>query len=107
MFIFVIKNLRQHKNMTLEELSNKTGLSTSYLSKIENNKPTNCKLKTLEKISNALETNINDLFYSKLDIEDLKIKMNKIIDIYGLNSKEALEVSQIIDLLINIINKEK
>ena len=106
MFIFTIKNLRKQKNIKLTELSNQTGISSSYLYKIENNIATNCTLTTLEKISTALETNIKNLFYSKLDIEDLKIKMNETIDKYGLNSKESLEISQIIDLLINIIQKE-
>lgn len=107
MLIFTIKNLRKHKNLTLLELSNKCDLSTTYLSDIENNKLDNCSIKTLEKISIALEVNIKDLFYSKFDIDDLKEKLNKSIDIYGINSKEVLEISQLIDLLINIINREK
>lgn len=37
MIVFVIKNLRKQKNITLNDLSNITGLSRSYLSKIENN----------------------------------------------------------------------
>lgn len=106
MIIFAIKNLRKSKNLTLIELSNKSDLSTTYLSDLENNKLDNCSTKTLEKIADALSVNIKDLFYSKFDVEDLKQKMNKIIDKHGLNSKEALEISQLIDLLINIINKE-
>lgn len=103
MLIFVIKNLRKHKNIKLDELCNKTGLSRSYLTKLENNHLTNCSTKTLEKIANALDTNIKDLFYSKLDIDELKEKLNETIDIYGINSKETLEISQTIDLLVNII----
>lgn len=106
MLVFVIKNLRKQKNITLNELSNKTGLSFSYLSRLENNKVPNCSLNTLEKISTALETNIKDLFYSKLDIDYLKNIMNETIEKFGINSKETLEISQTIDLLINIINKE-
>lgn len=107
MIIYAIRNLRKSKNITLDELSNKTSLSNSYLSKLENNKVTNCTINTLEKIANALEVNIKDLFYSKLDINELKIKLNETIDEYGINSKEALEISQLVDLLINVINKEK
>ena len=106
MLIFVIKNLRKQANVSLKELSSKTGLSSSFLSELENNKLDNCSAKTLEKIANALEVNIKDLFYSKFDIDDLKQKLNETIDKYGLDSKEALEISQLIDLLINIINKE-
>lgn len=107
MLIFIIKNLRKRKNLTLNELSNKTGLSTSFLSKLENNKLDNCSVNSLEKISIALETNIKDLFYSTLDIEDLKKKLDKSVDKYGLSSNEALEISRIIDSLINIMNREK
>lgn len=107
MIIYAIRNLRKSKNITLDELSNRTSISNSYLSKLENNKVTNCTINTLEKIAEALEVNIKDLFYSKLDIKYLKEKLNETIDEYGINSKEALEISQLVDLLINVINKEK
>lgn len=107
MIIYAIRNLRKSKNITLDELSNKTSISNSYLSKLENNKVTNCTINTLEEIANALEVNIKDLFYSKLDINELKSKLNETIDEYGINSKEVLEISQLIDLIINAINKEK
>lgn len=107
MLIFVIKKLRKNQHLTLEDLSIKTGLSASFLSRLENNKLDNCNTQTLEKIANALDVNIKDLFYSKFDIEDLRQKLNESIDKYGLDSKEALEISQLIDLLINILNKEK
>lgn len=107
MLIFVIKKLRERKNLSIIDLCEKTNLSRSYLTKLENNKTDNCSVNVLEKISDALEVNIKDLFYSKSDIETLKKKLNQIVDKYGLNSKEALEISQIIDLLINIMNKEK
>ena len=107
MIIYAIRNLRKSKNITLDELSNRTSISNSYLSKLENNKVTNCTINTLEKIAEALEVNIKDLFYSKLDIKYLKEKLNETIDEYGLKSKEALEISQLVDLLINVINKEK
>lgn len=107
MIIYAIRNFRKSKNITLDELSNKTSLSNSYLSKLENNKVTNCTINTLEKLADALEVNIKDLFYSKLDINQLKIKLNETIDEYGINSKEALEISQLVDLVINVINKEK
>lgn len=103
MLVFTIKNLRKAKNLTLIDLSNKSDLSTTYLSDLENNKLDNCSTKTLEKIANALNVNPKDLFYSKFDIDELKEKLNETIDIYGINSKETLEISQTIDLLVNII----
>lgn len=106
MLIFTIKNLRKRKNLTLVELSNKCDLSTTYLSDLENNKLHNCNTKSLEKISSALDVNIKDLFYTEFDINDLKERLNIVVDQYGISSKEALELSQLIDLFINIINKE-
>ena len=106
MIIFVIKNLRKQKNITLNNLCERTGLSHSYLTKLENNHLTNCSTQTLEKIATTLDTNIKNLFYTKLDIDFLKEKLNETIDIYGIDSKEALEISQLIDLIINITNRD-
>ncbi len=105
MFIFVVKKIRNIKNITLDNLSNKTNLPHFYLSKLENNKLENCSTETLEKIANTLEVNIKDLFYTTSDIQDLKQELNEIIDEHGLNSPEALDQSQLIDSLINLLNK--
>lgn len=83
-----------------------TGLSYSYLSELENNKVFNPSLKTMYTIATALDVKINDLFYSELDLEKLREEMHNKIEIFGLDSKEVLEVSQIIDLLINVKMKE-
>ncbi len=107
MFIFVIKKIRNFKNIKLNDLCFKSGLSRSYLTKLENNHLNTCNLDTLKKISDALEVNIKDLFYTEYDIEDLKEELNELVDEYGINSKEVLEISQLIDLIINAINKEK
>lgn len=102
MFVFVIKNVRKSKNITLYRLVKKTGLSYSYLSELENNKVYNPSLKTMYSIVKALDVKVDDLFYSELDIETLRAEMHSRIDKYGINSKEVMEVSQIIDLLINV-----
>lgn len=102
MFVFVIKNVREKKNITAYRLSKMTGINRPYLSQLENNKKFNPSLKTMYKIANALEVKIDDLFYSELDIEELKEELNHRIELYGTMSKEAMEVSQIIDLLINV-----
>lgn len=102
MFVFVIKNVRKSKNITLYRLVKITGLSYSYLSELENNKVYNPSLKTMYSIARALEVKVDDLFYSELDIDSLKEEMYKRIDQYGLGSKEVMEISQVIDLLINV-----
>ena len=102
MFVFVIKEKRKEKNVTLYRLVKLTGLSYSYLSELENNKVFNPSLKTMYLIAHALDCKIDDLVYGELDIEKLKEEMYRRIDEYGLHSKEAIEISQIIDLLVNI-----
>ena len=106
MFIFVIKKIRNQKKVSMKELCEKTKLSRSYLIKLENNHLNTCSLETLKKISDAIEVNIKDLFYTVYDIEDLKEELNEIVDEYGLSSEEALEMSRLIDSLMNIMNKE-
>lgn len=56
-----IRELRKKKDMTLRQLSNKTGLSVSLISQIELAK-TSASLSTLHKISCALGTVLSDLF---------------------------------------------
>lgn len=102
MYIFAIKPIRKKRNLTLYELSKRTGISRTYLRNLENNKQFNPTLFILQKIAEELEVNIKDLFYSLNDIDSLKEEMYRRIDEYGLDSKEVMEVSQVIDLLINI-----
>lgn len=106
MIVFRIKELRKNKNITAYKLSKEIGVTRAYLSELENGKRVNPTMKVLTDIANILEVNIKDLFYTIADIEELKQEMYKRIDEYGINSKEALEVSQLIDLLINIKMKE-
>lgn len=107
MYVFVIKPLRKNRNLTLYQLSNITGISRTYLRNLENNKVFNPTLFILDKIAKAFNVTIKDLFYFDTDIDNLKQEMYRRIDEYGLDSKEALEVSQIIDLLINVKMKKR
>ncbi len=102
MYIFAIKPLRKSRNISLYELSNLTGVSRTYLRNLENNKSFNPTLFILDKIAEALNVTIKDLFYYDNDIEDLREEMNIRIEKFGIHSKEVLEVSQVVDLLINI-----
>ena len=102
MIVFNIKNVRKNKGISLIKLHEMTGISRAYLFDLENNRRTNPSLAILENIANVLEVNIKELFYSELDLNLLKEEMYVRIDKYGINSNEALEISQIIDLLINI-----
>ena len=107
MFVFVIKNIRLQKKISISKLSQITNISRTYIRDLENNRKLNPSLTKLYSLATALNVNIKDLFYTKFDVDILKQEMYKRIDKYGIKSQETLEVSQLIDLLINIDNKEK
>lgn len=102
MIIFVIKKIRENKCISQYKLSHITNISRTYIRNLENNKNCNPTMNVLFSIASALEVNIKDLFYSELDIENLKQEMYKRIENFGISSNEVLETSQLIDLLINI-----
>lgn len=106
MHVFVIKSIRKRKKITLYQLSKITGISRTYLRNLENNKNFNPTFAVLTKIADALEVHMKDLFFFTEDIEDLKKEMYRRMDLYGRSSKEALEISHIIDLLVNLKMKK-
>lgn len=58
-----IKNLREEKNITIKELSKKTGIRKEYLVKIERGTAYGVMLnRHLVKIANALNIKLYDLF---------------------------------------------
>ena len=61
MIELLIKEIRLKKNMTQEELSQRSGISESYISELENNlkMPT---ILTLCKLAEALEVEITKLY---------------------------------------------
>lgn len=102
MLIFVIKELRKSRKLTLYDLSKRAGISRSYLLDLENSRRINPSFSTLRKIADALDVSVKELFYSEIEIENLREELHKRIDKFGLDSKEVYEISQIIDLLVNI-----
>lgn len=61
---YKIKELREKKNMTQEELAEKSGVSRTIISSLENGSP-NTTSKTLVRIARALEVSIDKLFYEE------------------------------------------
>ena len=57
----LLKNLRLEKRLTLKELAQKTGLSISFLSQVENSK-SSITLQSLSKIADALEVSRSYFF---------------------------------------------
>ena len=58
-----LKQLRIIKGLTLEDVSKKSGISTTYLNSIENGYQLNPSLDIIEKISIGLNEDIVDIYY--------------------------------------------
>ena len=64
-----IKDIRNRRGFTQEELAEKIDINPKYLSSIERGKE-NPTLNTLIKLSESLDVNLNDIFH-QIEIEDL------------------------------------
>lgn len=107
MFIFLIKDIREEKEISLYQLSKMTGISYSYLFDLENNRKDNPTLKVLHKISIVFEKNIKDLYIATSDIETVRNWMHKSIEENGLNHPKTYKYSHLLDELLNMLQEEK
>ena len=60
-----IKELREKRRMTQEELATKSGVSRTIISKLEQDKPLNMLTDTLSKIAKALDVKVSSLFLAE------------------------------------------
>lgn len=59
---YKIKQFRERRNMTQEELARKSGVSRAIISKLENEEEVVTKTSTLMKIADALNCKVGDIF---------------------------------------------
>lgn len=59
-----LKEIRTNKEVSLGDLSRLTGLTPSYINNLENGYRVNPTKDTMDKIANALETSVPEIFYS-------------------------------------------
>lgn len=59
-----IRELRDRKGMSQEELADKAGISRTTLSYLESGKTIVTKTDTLQKIAKALEMSVSDVFFT-------------------------------------------
>ena len=60
-----VKEIREEKGMTQEELEKKSGVSRQTISAIENNDKYQAKVGTLMALAVALETTVDNLFFAE------------------------------------------
>lgn len=58
-----LKSLRIKRGMTLEDLSELSGVSSGYLCHLENGTRKNPSIEVMEKIAKALNTNVYEIFF--------------------------------------------
>ena len=63
MYINRMKEFRIERGMTLEKLSEKTGISIGYLSHLERGTRENPTMCIMEKIAYALDKNVFEIFF--------------------------------------------
>ena len=61
---FRIKEVRQQKGMTQEELSKKSGVSRFVISTLESGARKNTTTETLVAIASAMEVTVSDIFFA-------------------------------------------
>lgn len=60
---YKVKEVREEKRMTQEELSKKSGVSRPTIVAIENGEAKDVKVSTLLKLANALDTTVSAIFF--------------------------------------------
>ncbi|BAD77180.1 cupin domain-containing protein [Geobacillus thermoleovorans] len=70
-----IRDIRKQRDLTLKELSEKTGLSVSFLSQVERG-TTSLAITSLKKIADALEVPITDFFENEAN-QNFVVKVEK------------------------------
>ncbi|MDR1124679.1 MAG: helix-turn-helix transcriptional regulator [Deltaproteobacteria bacterium] len=63
-FSNTLKRLRAEKNLTQEELAQRSGVDYKYLQKLEGQTPSSPTLSTLEKLANGLQISLVELIQS-------------------------------------------
>jgi len=107
-----IKELRQAKDLTLKELSEKSGIGITYLSKIENNKTGIPAIETIKKLIAALDVNKEmqeELFRLAKqlppDIQDSVTKSKALFDVF--RAAKDLDENELKGLVEKIENLKK
>lgn len=104
-----LRVLRENKGLTQSSLASKSGISLSYVSRLENNERVNISFKLLTILSKALDISIINLLQISLEIDEEKSKDigNVILEgQYVIDGKEVPEEARVLlyDIIISIIN---
>lgn len=85
-----IYNLRTKKGLSLRKLSKLSGVSYSYLNKLENNNGKRPSIAICRKVAKALGVSVYDVFNFEEADEEMIIKLMKIKKAKTLNTQELV-----------------
>ena len=60
---YKIKEVREEKRMTQEELAEKSGVSLSTIVALEKGTMNDVKMSTLQKLASAMDTTVQEIFF--------------------------------------------
>ena len=86
-----IQEIRNKKGITLDQLSEKVGISSKYLSSIERGKE-NPTLNTILKLAQSLDV-MPDEFFTHLEIEDPAKRKSMIIEMLNEADEDKLKLA--------------
>ena len=64
MYTNKMRKIRLSKNMTLDDLADRTGLSAGYLCHLERGSRSNPSVQVMESIAKALEDTVAEIFFN-------------------------------------------
>ena len=101
-----IRARRHELGITQEQLSNNTGLSINYISRLEVGTANNVSAKTLSHIAEVLKTSMDKLMHGLTDEAEMGFYQKKLWQALNeMDEKQAEQVSKNVLGLINL-NKE-
>lgn len=89
-----VRKIRKEKGLSIMDLKEKTGLSKSTISDLENNKssPT---IDTLQKIADALGVDVRDFFEDNTEKQSANItNIDDLLSVFLQKNKKALDLLQ-------------
>jgi len=102
MFVFNIKKYMLEKNVSVEEIIKATRMSKQTIQDIIDNKTHDVSLSIIYKISKILNVKMEKLYHNIDEYEELREKLNKVVDVFGVNDRRAKELSEILDYMHNL-----
>lgn len=106
MFVLAIKKCMLEKKISIEEIVKLTNLDKEYIQKLVNNEINDINLNTLNKVAEALEVEVKDLFYFEYEYVKVREQLDLLVKQTDIKDEVVVELGNILNLLYNIrLNK--